>query len=110
MKFFDAIGYAESVERDDSPGDYEDVVVERKLYGDVLRNTRAQSEGDKVNSDLSIGNRFSLMADPYAAENFETIRYIVWKGRRYLIRDIEYAPPRLLITPGGVYHGPTPGS
>lgn len=110
MKFYDAIGYAESVERSDNSGVFEDIVVERMLYGDVLRNTRAQDEGDKVNNDISIGNRFTLVADGYAAENFESIRYIKWKGRRYLIASVEYAPPRLLITPGGVYHGPTPGS
>ena len=110
MKFYDAIGYAESVERPLGSGIYEDVITERKLYGEVLRNTRAQREGDKVNNDLSIGNRFSLIADTYADENFESIRYIKWKGRRFLVTDIEFAPPRLLITPGGVYNGPTPSA
>jgi hypothetical protein len=108
MKFYDAIGYAQSVERPEGSGKYEDIITERMLYGDVLRNTRALEEGDKVNNDRSIGNRFSLMADAYATENFETIRYIKWKGRRYLLRQVEFAPPRLLITPGGVYNGPTP--
>ena len=108
MKFRDAIGYGQQVERPESPGVYEDVITERILRGEVLRNTRSLAEGDKVNNDRSIGNRFSLLADTYAAQNFETIRYITWRGRRYLIREIEYVAPRLLITPGGVYNGPTP--
>jgi hypothetical protein len=107
MKFYDAIGYAESVEKEGS-GIVEDVITERKLYGEVLRNTRALSEGAKVNNDLTIGNRFSVIADAYASENFESIRYIKWKGRRFLLTDIEFAPPRLILTPGGVYNGPTP--
>lgn len=108
MKFYDAVGYSESVETFEGSGVYEDIVTERKLMGDVLRNTRALEEGDKVNNDLTIGNRFSLVADPFSRENFDTIKYIKWKGRRYLIRQVEYVPPRLLITPGGVYSGPTP--
>ena len=110
MKFYDAIGYGESAERPEGSGIYEDIITERKLYGDVIRNTRALAEGDKVNNDLSIGNRFSVLADPYATENFENIRYVCWKGRRFLLRDIEFAPPRLILTPGGVYNGPTPAT
>lgn len=110
MKFYDAIGYAESVERPEGSGVYEDVVIERKFYGDVLRNTRGLEEGGKVNNDLSLSNRFSLMADPYARENFDSIRYIKWKGRRFLITSIEFAESRILVTPGGVYNGPTPAA
>ncbi len=101
MKFFDAIGYGESAERPEGSGIYEDVIVERKLYGDVLRNTRALREGDKVNNDLSIGNRFSVMADAYAFENFVSIKYVCWAGKRFLLTDISVEPPRLILTPGG---------
>ena len=37
-KFYGEIGYGETVET--SPGVYEDIIVERKYYGDVIRNTR----------------------------------------------------------------------
>lgn len=107
MKFYDAIGFAESVEREGS-GIYEDIIVERKLFGEVLRNTRSLTEGDKVNNDMTIGNRFSVILDPYASENFNSIRYVKWMGRRYLLTNVDFVPPRLILTPGGVYHGPTP--
>lgn len=110
MKFYDAIGYGESAERPEGSGIYEDVIVERKLYGDVLKNSRALREGDKVNNDLSIGNRFSVVADAYALENFTSIRYIKWMGKRFLLTDIVSDPPRLILTPGGVYNGPTPAT
>ena len=111
MKFYDYIGYAESAERPEDSGKYEDIITERKLYGEVKRNTRALREGETVNSDLSIGNRFEVKADAYALENFDAIRYIVWKGRRWLVATVEFdAPATLTITPGGVYNGPTPGS
>jgi hypothetical protein len=110
MKFFDAIGYVASAERPEGSGIWEDVATERKLYGDVLRNTRALNEGDKVNNDLSIGNRFSVVADAYALENFWAIKYIVWMGERFIVSNVEVLPPRLILTPGGVYNGPTPAA
>lgn len=114
MKFYDAIGYVESVERpaenplDGGSGIWEDVATERKLYGDVIRDTRALREGDKVNNDLTIGNRFSVVADGYANENFWAIKYVMWRGTRFHVTDVEVQQPRLILTPGGVYNGPTP--
>lgn len=108
MKFYDAIGFAESVERPEGSGVYEDVIVEKYLYGEVLRNTRSLDEGDKVNNDLTIGNRFRLMPDDYSDKNFNTIRYVKWKGRRFLVRQLEFEERRIILTPGGVYNGPTP--
>jgi len=110
MKFYDAIGYVVSVETPEGSGIWEDVVTERKLYGEVLKNTRALREGDKVNNDLSIGNRFSVLADPYASENFWAIKYVMWQGKRFLVTNVDVEPPRLILTPGGVYNGPTPAT
>lgn len=110
MKFYDAIGYGKSVETPVGSGIWEEVITERKFYGDVIRDTRALSEGDKVNTDLSIGNRFSIVADRDAIENFWAIKYVMWQGKRFLLRDIEVLPPRLILTPGGVYNGPTPAT
>lgn len=108
MKFYDAIGYVESAERPEGSGIWEDVVTERKLYGDVLKNTRALREEAKVNNDLSIGNRFSVVADAYALEHYWAIKYVVWNGKRFLVSNVDVEPPRLILTPGGVYNGPTP--
>ena len=110
MRFYDAIGYIESAERPEDSGIYEDIATERMLYGEVLRNTRALREGDKVNNDMSIGNRFSVVADAYALEHFWKIKYIKWNGVRFTVTSVEVEPPRLIITPGGVYNGPTPSA
>lgn len=109
MKFYDAIGYGESVERPEGSGIFEDIITERKLYGDVIRNTRALEEADKVNNDRSVGARFSVTADAYANQNYMSIIYVKWSGQRFLVTNVDATqPPRLIITPGGVYHGPTP--
>ena len=51
-KFYGEIGYGEAAEI--APGVYDDVITEKKYYGDVVRNSRKLQEGEKVNNDLSV--------------------------------------------------------
>ena len=104
-KFYDIIGYGESVET--APGVWEDVITERKLYGDVLRNTRRLSNGETLNNELSVGNSISVVADAYAMNNFFAIRYVKWAGTLWEVSEVDVLPPRLTLSHGEVYHGPT---
>lgn len=103
-KFFGIIGYAETKEID--PGIWDDIVTERKYYGDVVRDTRKLEEGVSLNNDISIGNSFSIMADDYAMENFYAMRFLEWRGSLWMISNIEMKAPRLLLRVGGLYNGP----
>lgn len=107
-RFCGPIGYAgETIET--KPGVFKDVITERKYYGDVLRNTRRlESNGDKVNNDISVGNSISIVADAYAREHIMKMRYIKWLGVLWTLSDIEVQHPRLILRLGGVYNGPTP--
>lgn len=104
-KFYDAIGYGESVET--APGVWEDVIVEHKYFGDVLRNTRRLENGEHLNSDLTISNSISIMADAYANEHFFTIKYVRWAGSLWTVNNVEVQAPRLILQIGGVYNGET---
>jgi hypothetical protein len=104
-RFFGAVGYGMSVET--APGVWEDKIIERSYFGDVLRNTRHLASGEKVNDDLSVGNSISIVADPYANEHFFAIRFVKWAGSLWTVSDIVVERPRLLLTLGGVYNGPT---
>lgn len=105
MKFYGAIGYGHSVEI--SPGVWQDVITVKNYYGDVVRNTRKLQEGEDINSDISVQNSISIVADAYANENFFAMRYISWSGTLWVVRDVEVQRPRLLLRLGGVYNGPT---
>lgn len=107
-KFYGKIGYGFTEET--VPGVYEDVIIEREYYGDVIRNTRYLKEGESVNNDLTVGNSISIVADAYANEHFFAIRYISWAGALWLVEMVEVQSPRLILRLGGVYHGPTAGS
>lgn len=106
-KFYGKIGYGETVELVESPGVWQDTIVERQYYGDVLRNTRKLQEGETLNNDISVGNSISIVADAYANNHFFAIRYIEWAGTLWTVSDVEVQSPRLLLRLGGVYNGPT---
>lgn len=105
-KFYGKIGYGESVET--APGVYEDVITELSYFGDVLRNTRQLQTGENLNSDITVNNSVSIVADAYANEHFFAIRYIEWAGTLWTVTDVEVRSPRLILRMGGVYNGHTP--
>lgn len=102
------VGYGTSVET--SPGVWDDVIVERQYFGDVVRNTRRLDSGESVNDDLTVGNSISIVADPYSLTHFFAIRYVSWAGTLWTVREVEVQSPRLLLRLGGVYNGPRPAS
>ena len=85
-----------------------DVITERKLYGEIKRNSRQLHEGGNLNKDLVVQNSISVMADAYALDHFFAIRYVVWAGVCWTVDDVTVEPPRLLLRLGGVYNGPRP--
>lgn len=107
-KFYDAVGYAEEREgTGEREGIIEDVIVEKYRYGDVLRNTRKWEGGSDILDNLRINNQISIMADEYDYAHFGSIKYVKWMGNRWTVTNVEVQRPRLLITIGGVYNGPT---
>lgn len=101
-KFYGSIGYAELVEV--NPGIWEEKIKERKYYGDLIRNTRRLQTSDKLNDDINISNEISIVADPYANQNFHSMRYVEFMGAKWKINNVEVLYPRLILTIGGVYN------
>lgn len=102
-KFSGMIGFATS--KEDSPGVWIDEISEKKYYGDILRNSRKIQSSNQVNSDITISNEVSIVADPYLKHNFHSIRYVSFMGTKWTVTDAREEFPRLLLTLGGVYNG-----
>lgn len=102
-KFYGIIGYAETVETD--PGVWEEKIVERMYFGDLLSNFRNLQNSGEVNDDVNIANKISIVSDPYANENFHSMRYVEFLDTRWKITNVEVLYPRLILTLGGVYNG-----
>ena len=101
-KFCGVIGYA--ITRELEPGIYVEEIVENEYYGDVIRNTRRLREAAKVNDDINISNQISIVADPFANNNFHAMRYIVFMGTKWKITEVEVQYPRLILSIGGLYN------
>ncbi len=102
-KFYGVIGYAETVET--TPGVWTEVITERNYSGDVIKNTKRWQAGENLNDNLMINNTISIVADPFAYQNFYAIRYINWMGALWKISNVEVQRPRLILSIGGVYNG-----
>ena len=104
-KFYGVIGYAETVET--NPGVWVEKITERPYYGELVRNTRRLQSADQLNDDINIANEISIVADPYANQHFYAMRYVEFQGAKWKITNVEVQYPRLILTVGGVWNGPT---
>lgn len=102
-KWYGLIGFAETVEI--SPGVYEEKITEHQYYGDVVRDTRRLQNSSQLNDNVNISNNISIIADPFANNNFHSIRYIEYMGAKWKVESVEVQYPRLVLTIGGVYNG-----
>jgi|SRR3954467_13535116 hypothetical protein len=104
-KFHGKVGYGVSVE--ESPGVWVDQITEVSYFGDVVRNLRRLVMNEELNPDLAVSNSISIVADAYANEHFFAIKYVEWAGVLWTVSNVEIQRPRLILSLGEVYNGPT---
>lgn len=110
MRYSGTVGFGIPHEgTSDGEGNWELEIVEKPYFGDVLQATqRWDANQDSVIDKLRLTNRISIVADGFAVNHMSTARYITYEGTRWSISSIELKRPRLIISLGGVYNGPTP--
>lgn len=100
-KYYGKVGFEISTET--KPGVWEGF-VEKEYYGDILRNYRRIDSSDKINDDIALSNNISIVADPFAYNNFSSIRYAEYMGVKWKVNNVEVQYPRLILSLGGVYN------
>jgi hypothetical protein len=107
-RFFGKVGYGVPSELVD--GVWSDTIKERAYKGEILNETAAHVESDKVNENVRFTQRISIVADPYAFENFTDIKYVEVAGSLRAVSSVQVERPRLILSVGGAYNGtrPTP--
>ena len=89
-----------------TPGVWAPVVTEREYSGDVLRSAnRWATAQDSTNDNLSTNMQISIVADPFANENCQSMKYVEFLGAKWKITNIDMKFPRLILSIGGVYNG-----
>lgn len=102
-KYCGKVGYIKPVESE--PGVWEEQVIERTYYGDIVRLSSRYQQTDNVNDNIVLNNTISIVADPFACENFQHMRYVIYMGARWTITNVEVNYPRITLSVGGVYNG-----
>lgn len=102
-KWYGKVGFATTVETE--PGIWKNKIVEESYFGDLLSNFRKLQNSGEVNDDVNIANKISMVADPFAVNNFHAIRYAEYLGTNWKVTDVEVQYPRLILSLGGVYNG-----
>lgn len=94
---------------EDPPGVWSpESVIEHSVKGDILRARMIVKDRDQMIDDLNIDNQVSVVMDPFTRANTHNLKYVIMHGTRWEVRSISINRPRLVITLGGVYNGPTP--
>ena len=101
-KWHGNIGYG--IQTESSPGVYTNVIKERSYSGEMLKNYRKQESSGSVNDNINIANTISIIADPFAYENFHAMVYVEIMNAKWKITGVEVQYPRLLLTVGGLYN------
>ena len=101
-KVFGKIGYAET--KQTYPGIWEEEITEREYFGDLTRNTRRLQSSGNLNDNIVIANEISIVADPFANQNFHAMRYVEFMGTKWKISNVEVQYPRLILTLGDQYN------
>lgn len=107
-KYCGMIGYSIGKSNPDRPGVITPSLVEKKYYGDILEDKRRWENGNKINDDLDISNRISVLIDDFAIKNLGAIKYATFMGTRWNIKSVSISHPRMILDLGGIYNGPRP--
>ena len=107
MRFYGEVGYGDSTENPSNSGVWVDTITEVPYYGDVIRDTRKLEPGESINDNIIVNNSISIVADDYAIKHFYKIKYVRWSGVLWSVTNVEVKSPRLIMSLGSVYNGPT---
>ena len=102
-RFVGKVGFIQTVEK--AKGVYVEEAVERTYSGDIIRESRRLESADTLNDNPVASNNISIVADPYARDNFYAMRYVKWAGALWKVTSVEVRSPRLILYIGGIYNG-----
>lgn len=87
------------------------VIKTYQIYGDLLQNSYRNNQGQEINDDIKINNRFSFIAPPELLTMFSELStnqemgmYIQYFGIKLKISEISFNPPRVTCHAGGIWN------
>lgn len=97
------ICYALAVEK--QPGVWSEDIVEKKYYGEVIKDNRRVTDQGEINGSININNNISVVSNKFMLDNMSFMRYITFMNSKWKINSVDIKPPRIIISLGGLYNG-----
>ncbi|MBO7453574.1 MAG: hypothetical protein J6U54_24835 [Clostridiales bacterium] len=101
MKVYVTVGF--TVSKETRPGVWQQDITDRKYYGELSKQVNKWRTGDGVNQDADFSSQLSIVSDPFAVNNFHSIKYVEYLGVKWKVSAVEIMRPRLILTLGGEY-------
>lgn len=105
-KFYGAVGFVEH-DVETRPGVYGDKITEKQYYGETKKTARRLVPGIGVNDNVVLETTISILPDEFGIRNYFAIEYVKWMEVAWKVTNAELQAPRLILTLGDVYHGPS---
>lgn len=102
-KYSGQVGYG--IQKETAPGVWSTVEEARLMKGDFYMESSRHQNGDKVNEDIALNHRISLMADDWVMKHYPFMRWIEIDGIKWKITSVELKRPRIIVNVGGLYNG-----
>ncbi len=106
-KWVGTIGFAQQKEQEINgvpSGVWVEEIVTRKYTGDLVKHRMMSQNTNEINDGLNISNQISIIADPYALNNYVAMRYLTFMGVKWKIKDIDVEFPRMILSIGDMYN------
>lgn len=96
------IGYALAEET--QPGVWTEGMVEKKYYGDIVRDNRKVVDQGEINGSINVSNDISVVSNKFMLTNMAFMRYISFANSKWKIKSVDIKPPRMIISLGGFHN------
>ena len=110
MRYFAKLGYRYTEEQKDSEGRpngiYKEIYIERPYKAEVMSSGYQNQQGEGINDDYKITNKFSVLAcDAFTLSHLNSIIWIEYLNVKWKVTSVDIQRPRLIISIGGEYNG-----
>lgn len=103
-KFSGKVGLVtESVET--RPGVWEESIKEVHVTGDVIGLSPRYDGGSKVNDDINLNQRISIIYNQSVLKDLAKIAWVEYMGVKWKVTGFEVQRPRVILSVGGVWSG-----
>ena len=103
-KFHGKVGYEVTGEVPGKRGIYGPHIIERRYYGNITRIVNTIMDSDQLVDDFRLNMELELMADGFALQNFNAIRYVEYMNSKWKVTAVQVRGPRIIVNFGGVYN------